>query len=109
MAENAMAENTMTETAAEGISLKGIFSLELIRKEQFSGSYRLMRYRLMMEDGKMKASVYPEPYCWEVTPEEQKESEYFEYSVDGIEQMTAWLNQKYQEKQAEQERGDSGF
>lgn len=82
----------------EEISLKGIFSLELIRKERFAGSHGMMRYMLMMDDGKMKASVYPEPYCWEATPEDQKESELFEYSADGIEEMTKWLNQKYREK-----------
>ena len=43
----------------EEISLKGIFSLELIRKERFAGSCGMMRYMLMMDDGKMKASVYP--------------------------------------------------
>ncbi|MFR3321169.1 MAG: hypothetical protein ACLTSZ_08470 [Lachnospiraceae bacterium] len=31
-----------------------------------------MRYMLMMEDGKMKATVYPEPYCWEATPKGAK-------------------------------------
>ena len=53
----------------EEISLKGIFSLELIRKERFAGSHGKMRYMLMMDEGKMKACVYPEPYCWEATPE----------------------------------------
>ncbi|MDD6661536.1 MAG: GNAT family acetyltransferase [Lachnospiraceae bacterium] len=82
----------------EEISLKGIFSLELIRKERFAGSCGMMRYMLMMDDGKMKASVYPEPYCWEATPEDQKESQFFEYSAEGIEAMVKWLNQKYHEK-----------
>lgn len=50
---------------------------------------------LCMEDGKIKATVYPEPYCWEATPDEQKEAALFEFSQDGIEQATSWLNQKY--------------
>ena len=37
----------------EEISLKGKFSLELIKKERFAGSFCGMRYMLMMEDGKL--------------------------------------------------------
>lgn len=82
------------------ISLKGKFSLELIKKERFSGSFCSMRYMLMMEDGKMKATVYPEPYCWEATPEEQKQSALFPHTKEGIDEMIAWLNQKYREEYA---------
>lgn len=82
----------------ETISLKGMFSLELIKKERFAGSHGGMRYMLQMENGQMKASVYPEPYCWEATPEEQKQSELFAYSAEGVEQMVDWLNQIYREQ-----------
>ena len=85
----------------EEISLKGIFSLELIRKERFAGSHGKMRYMLMMDEGKMKACVYPEPYCWEATPEDQQVFGFFEYSADGIEELTKWLNQKYCENFAD--------
>ena len=85
----------------EEISLKGKFSLELIKKERFAGSFCGMRFMLMMEDGKMKATVYPEPYCWEATPKEQKESELFPHTKEGIDEMVAWLNQKYREEYAE--------
>lgn len=83
------------------ISLKGKFSLELIKKERFAGSFCGMRYMLMMEDGEMKATVYPEPYCWEATPEEQKVSARFPHTKEGIGEMVAWLNQKYREEYAE--------
>lgn len=82
------------------ISLKGMFSLALIKKERFAGSHKGMRYMLMLEDGKIKASVYPEPNCWEATPEEQKESEFFEYSDEGCQEAVAWLNRKYEEQYA---------
>ena len=83
----------------EEISLKGKFSLELIKKERFAGSFCGMRYMLMMEDGKMKATVYPEPYCWEATPKEQKESELFPHTKEGIDEMVAWLNQDVYKRQ----------
>lgn len=85
------------------ISLKGKFSLELIKKERFAGSFDGMRYMLMMEDGQMKATVYPEPYCWEATPDEQKESERFPHTPEGIDQMVAWLNRKYKENYAKED------
>jgi len=81
----------------EEISLKGMFTLALVKKECFCGSFGDMRYRLCKEEEKLCASVYPEPYCWEATPEEQKQSEYFDLSDEGIEPAVAWLNQKYKE------------
>lgn len=88
----------MEEMDVEEISLKGMFSLALVKKERFCGSYQNMRYMLNMEDGKIKASIYPEPYCWEATPDEQKESELFEFSEEGVQQATEWLNQMYRDK-----------
>lgn len=82
----------------EEISLQGMFSLALVKKERFCGSHREMRYMLCMEDGQIKANVYPEPYCWEVTPDDQKEAKLFEFSQDGIAQATDWLNRIYREK-----------
>lgn len=82
----------------EEISLKGMFSLELIKKERYAGSHGGMRYMLQMEDGRMKATVYPEPYCWEATPEEQKQSETFAYTQEGVGEMVAWLNRMYREQ-----------
>lgn len=77
------------------ISLKGMFSLELVKKEKFCGSHGNMRYMLCKAEDKLQASVYPEPFCWEATPDEQKQSLQFELSNDGISQAVAWINQKY--------------
>ena len=46
------------------ISLKGIFSLALVKKERFCGSHGNMRYMLCKAEEQLQASVYPEPYCW---------------------------------------------
>lgn len=81
----------------EEISLKGMFSLALVKKERFCGSHGTMRYMLCGEDGKLKANVYPEPYCWEATPDEEKTSELFEMSQDGIDKAIAWINRMYHE------------
>ena len=88
----------MTEKDENEISLKGMFSLALVKKERFCGSHGKMRYMLCTEDGKLKANIYPEPYCWEATPDEQKEAEFFEFSDEGIQSAVEWLNRMYCEK-----------
>lgn len=77
------------------ISLKGMFSLALVKKERFCGSYNGMRYMLCKKDEQLQASVYPEPFSWEATPDEKKQSELFELSEQGIAQAVQWLNEKY--------------
>ncbi|MFR8548100.1 MAG: hypothetical protein ACLVEV_05710 [Lachnospiraceae bacterium] len=79
------------------ISLQGMFSLELVKKERFCGSHGKMRYMLCKSEDRLQAFVYPEPFCWEATPDDQKQSEYFELSNEGIAQAVAWINRKYSE------------
>jgi hypothetical protein len=80
------------------ISLKGMFSLALVKKEEYTGSHKGMRFRLCKADDQLQATVYPEPYSWDATPEEQKESEYFALSDEGVEQAVDWLNTMYERK-----------
>ena len=82
---------------AEEISLKGMFTLNLAKKEPFFGSFLGMRYRLVCEDGQLLATVYPEPYSWDFTPDEQKKTESFPMTQEGVDQATAWLNKQKKE------------
>ena len=41
-----------------------------LKKMPYSGSYHGMRYYLTVEDNVLKTYVYPEPFCFEKTPEE---------------------------------------
>lgn len=71
-------------------------------KRAFTGSYGEMRYRLRMEqeegtDAALVATVYPQPFCWEETPDEQKVSKEFAFSEEGRSEMIAWLNEKVKE------------
>lgn len=86
------------ETEKDGISLRGMFGLALVKKEDYFGSYKGMRFRLGKEEDKLQATVYPEPYSWDATPQEQKESQLFSLSEEGIEEAVEWLNQMYQRK-----------
>ena len=46
-----------------------------LKKMPYSGSYHGMRYYLTVEDNVLKTYVYPEPFCFEKTPEEQKKAD----------------------------------
>ena len=47
-----------------------------LKKEPFSGSHHGMRYLMNGDDGKNSTTftvwVYPEPWCFEQTPDEEK-------------------------------------
>ncbi|MCD8104123.1 MAG: GNAT family acetyltransferase [Lachnospiraceae bacterium] len=80
------------------ITLKGQISLEFLKKRNFTGSCRGMRYNLYRQDDRLVAAVYPQPNCWECTPEEKKTYEYFELSGEGLEAAVAWLNESYKNR-----------
>ncbi|MCC8137157.1 MAG: GNAT family acetyltransferase [Clostridiales bacterium] len=78
------------------ITLKGQISLEFLKKRNFTGSCKKMRYNLFIEEGRLMAAVYPQPYCWECTPGEQKTFQSFEVSKEGLEAAVTWLNEIYE-------------
>ncbi len=86
----------------DGISLKGLMGIALVKKEPYFGSHRGMRFRLAKEGEQLQATAYPEPYSWDVTLQEQKESEFFPLSDQGLGQAVEWLNQIYREKYGNQ-------
>ena len=47
-------------------------------------------------DADFVAIIWPEPYCFEATPEEKKTTNRFPFTMEGKEQMVAWLNEQYQ-------------
>ena len=52
-----------------------------LKKEPFSGTHHGMRYFFRGDDGKSSTTftvfIYPEPWCFEDTPEEEKEQKTF--------------------------------
>lgn len=81
-----------------------------LKKEPFSGSHNGMRYLFRGDDGKNSTTftvyIYPEPWCFEETPEEEKESASFPLSDDGMDQAIEWLFRRYD---AEQERWNTAL
>lgn len=78
--------------------------------QPYLGSHRGMRFRLARNpmdnvalvapdkkgEAKFEAIIWPEPFCFEATPDEQKTTETFPFDEAGKEQMVAWLNEQYE-------------
>ncbi len=73
-----------------------ILSMEYLKKTEYTGCHQGMRYRLegVMADDvkKLKATIWPEPFNFFTTPEEEKQSELFEFCEDGVVDAIGWMN-----------------
>lgn len=73
-----------------------VLSMEYLKKTEYTGCHQGMRYRLEgveTEDGKkLKVTVWPEPFNFVTTPEEQKESKILDFNEDGITDAIGWMN-----------------
>ncbi len=71
-------------------------NLNYIKKERFTGSLNGLRYAIYKEvkdeeHTVLMACSYPEPFCFEKTPEEQKKYKEFEFSEEGLNEAINWL------------------
>lgn len=71
-------------------------SINFLKKENYSGSHAGMRFYLIKADDKLRACIYPEPWCFEKTPEEDKTWKEFSFSADGLEEALVWINGCYE-------------
>lgn len=74
-----------------------ILSIEFLKKTEFTGSHQGMRYRLegvSCDEGekKLRCTVWPEPFNFYKTPDEEKEAAEFEFGESGITEAVAWMN-----------------
>lgn len=78
------------------IDLKGMISINLLKKEAFSGSDGELRFRLyketVEEQDVIRASYWRGTYCWEATEDEKKTSKDFPFTTEGIWEAVEWLN-----------------
>ncbi len=81
-----------------------------LKKEPFSGGHNGMRYFFRSDESKETFSVYvyPEPWSFDKTPEEEKSVQSFPMSEEGMDAAIDWLFQMYEEqkerwKKAEQD------
>lgn len=81
------------------INREDILSMEYLKKTEFTGCHKGMRYRLegvAGEDGekKLRVTVWPEPFNFFTTPAEEKESAEFFFGEDGVVDAVAWMNDR---------------
>lgn len=93
------------------IDLHGDISIPFLKKSRFTGSYLGMRYQLQKSDRVVQeateteaaktepavlAIIWPEPFNFEVTPDEKKHSREFPFTQDGIWEAVDWLNAEHE-------------
>ena len=96
------------------IDLHGQAGFPYINRGVYTGSYQGMRYRMCKKETEEKGKyletvIYPEPYCFEVTPEEEKETKEFPFTNEGFDEAVTWLNQEYEEQKERWEKAARAF
>ncbi|MCM1184835.1 MAG: hypothetical protein NC337_15815 [Roseburia sp.] len=80
------------------LTREDFLSLNFVKKEDFTGSHKGMRFMLHQESAdeekRLKVYVWSEPLGFEATPEEKKLSELFEFSEEGLDRAIAWMNER---------------
>ena len=79
------------------IQREDILSMEYLKKTEYSGCHQGMRYRLEKkekEDGgkELLVTVWPEPFNFFTTPEDQKARQAFSFDEDGVVDAISWMN-----------------
>lgn len=68
-------------------------------KEPFLGSYYGMRYRIEKlnkdQENSLKITHWPEPFCYEATPQEETTIANFDFTECGYDKAMEWLNDEY--------------
>ncbi len=81
--------------------VKSFYNKKAVLKASFEGMrYQVEQYQENEEADKvLRATIWPEPFCYEKTPEEKKTVETFSYTEEGLDQVYNWLCQQYEERQ----------
>ena len=82
------------------LSREDFLSLNFVKKEDFTGSHKGMRFMLhqetVEEEKKLKVYIWSEPFGFEATPDEEKIFRLFEFSEEGLSQAIDWMNENYE-------------
>lgn len=73
---------------------KDLLSLNFYKKSPFTGSEKGIRYKIeKSEEEKLVAWIWPEPFAFNETEDALKTSRTFEFSENGLEEITSWINE----------------
>jgi len=81
------------------ITAEDILNMNFYKKEKFTGSYKGMRYLVKKEKDDaendiFRATVWPGPYNFSTTPDDQKISATFPFTEEGRQQAVDWMNEQ---------------
>lgn len=71
-------------------------SYNYIQKEALSGSDNGMRFYIQKKSDSMLVTLYPEPFCFVKTPDNQKTSKEFPNTPEGLDEAVMWMNEQQQ-------------
>ena len=82
------------------ITTEDILNMNFYKKEKFTGSYKGMRYLVKKEKDDaendiFRATVWPGPYNFATTPDDQKLSTAFPFTEEGKQQAVDWMNKQW--------------
>ena len=81
------------------INPKDIASIPFLKKSPYTGSFQGMRYRIQKEEIEeqlyLRVFVWKEPFSFDKTPDEEKISELFDFSNDGLKNILEWLEKMH--------------
>lgn len=84
------------------LELKDFMPINFLKKEKFTGCHKGLRFRMEKleenEETFLFVSVWPEPYSYDFTPEEEKEHLKTSFDADGIARGVDWINERLTEK-----------
>lgn len=73
-------------------------SLQYIKKVEYTGGYKGMRYMLKKQGDGMTVFAWPEPLCYAKADRETMIEKEFPLTPEGKEEAVNWLNEIYQQK-----------
>ena len=85
------------------ITAEDILNMNFYKKEKFTGSYKGMRYLVKKEKDDaendiFRATVWPGPYNFSTTPDDQKISATFPFTEEGRQQAGDWMNEQWRSR-----------
>ena len=82
------------------LTRENFLSLNFVKKEDFTGSYKgvrfLLRKEVLDDENKLRVYYWSEPLGFEATNNEDKLTKLFEFSNEGMDDAIQWMNENYE-------------
>ena len=86
----------VNQNAPVAASVQSDFQSKLDMQMAMNAAASAEKKKEVEDDTKLEVIIWPQPYCYAKTPEENKQRTTFEFSPAGVEQAADWLNEQYE-------------